>query len=152
MAGYAQSLVISNVTKKFNIKLPFLNYKLKDLRINSYKMKYIVLFLFLISCKSGGDNELMKTKLFIHNKNAALKYQYAEIDAETNSQIKYMKYKGDSDYQNLIDLELKSFRLSWNKPYDIQKDSALTYEKYEEYCKAHGYDKETYINYIDAIK
>lgn len=117
-------------------------------------MKFIVIALlaFFISCRSGGESQLMKTNLFIHNQKTALKYKFAAIDAETNYQIKYLRYKGQPEYTKLINLEMESFRLSWNRPYDIQKDSSLTYEKYKQFCKAHGYDEETYINYIDEKK
>lgn len=114
-------------------------------------MKYIIGFILIIfgSCNSNNNNLLMKTKLFIHNENAALKYKREANKTEGNYRI---KYKGQPDYAKLIDLEMESFRLGWNNPYDIQKDSTLTYEKYKKYCKAHGYDEDTYIDYIDEKK
>lgn len=109
----------------------------------------IILIVGLVACKSKGiskdDKELIKLKLEFLRMDAATDYKVAAIKKETEFKIKYIDY---SNRDSLVKLSVKAWSYDWNKPYDITKDSTITYEKYLDWCKANNFDPVTKIDFL----
>lgn len=121
----------------------------------------ILTLLFLIFLSACGDKKdqygltefernLIEMKLKHRNQDNAVEFEFAVMDKQTDLIITDMRIGRDTMItQKLRKLELEKFISDYNDPYDIAKDTALTYEKYADYCKAHNYDVKTYVNYIN---
>lgn len=112
-------------------------------------LSFILLSILLYSCDSNNlsesDRLSLETDIFIHRTKASLKYNIAAIKARESLEIKYYNWeKKDS----AIALSMDIFNSSWNKPYDIKKDSTLTVDQYLKYCKANNYDPITYADVL----
>lgn len=114
-------------------------------------MKFILLALlvFALSCSglSKNEKESLDAKIMVHNISAALQYKLAAIDEDTRLQIRYIDYDKAAK-EKITRLSMQQFNRNYNEPYDIKKDSTLDLDKYLKYCKAHGYDPVTYIDFM----
>lgn len=87
----------------------------------------------------------MNFAINLHNQSAALAYKLACIKEDGNLSVKYY---GHPKRDTLVKLSMDIFRSDYFADYDIKKDTALTLDKYKEYCKAHGYSPKEYIEFI----
>ncbi len=82
--------------------------------------------------------------------NADLQYKLDSIDAATAYEASLLKLQLTKAKQDSFVInQMAPFKYDWNKPYDIKKDREITLQKYLDYCKANGYDPETYYKTIE---
>lgn len=108
----------------------------------------LLLSIFVLSScgMSKDDKDTLEANILIHNTKASYQFISARNDEELRLN---MKYFGKKEKQTMINLDLAAWESEWFRFYDIKKDTALTMEKYLEYCKANGFDPKTKIKFLD---
>lgn len=117
-------------------------------------MKYLVLILCLSSlwaCSgelSQKEREELAHYINLHNSEAKTQMDIALIKEETEYKIRHMDQSKEEWFSQKLRSHLNLFAMNYNQPYDIRKDTALTVEKYLQYCKAHNYAPKEYIQFL----
>lgn len=105
----------------------------------------ILLSVVLIGCGiSATDKENIEASIAIHNSRVGQEYVKDSLDADTKFQIENIRIKDDPQFQLLLIRNGLSFKNNWNRPYTIEKDYELTYEKYLEFCDKNNKDEKTF--------
>jgi hypothetical protein len=114
----------------------------------------LIASLTLIACGGLSEKEKkgLEFRLSLRNINATTNYQVARINERARLEIKYIGYS-KADTAKAIPLELQIFDRQWNSPYDIKRDTAITLDKYLDYCEKHNKNPKYFIDelneYID---
>lgn len=106
----------------------------------------------LLSCKSSGPTpeQIDRYKFYIDLHNITTKSRFAQDSIEEDYRLRrqYIDLKDSPQLKNYLKTHGEVFADQWNNPYDVRKDRFLTVEKYLDYCKAHGYDPDKWIEFL----
>lgn len=103
----------------------------------------VILLIILTSCHglTRSDREYIRIRIESHNVAAQVKYIY-DLHNETVT----LSPEDDS----LKAAELSAWKARWNDPYLINRDTALTVDKFMEFCEARKLDPKKYVDQIEV--
>lgn len=107
----------------------------------------ILLSVVIVFCSCGAskeDRQNIDAAILIHNTRVHGKFVEDSLQEDSRFQIENMRIKNDPQFSLLLKRNGMSFKNDWNNPYSIEKDYALTYDKYVEYCDKNGKNVKTF--------
>lgn len=108
-----------------------------------------LLLVFACACHglSRSDREYIRISIETHNIMAQVKY-ISDLHNETEMLI--YKYGHTPEDDSMKSAELATWKARWNNPYWINRDTALTVDKFMEFCEARKLDPKHYVDQIEV--
>lgn len=108
----------------------------------------VILLMILTSCHglTRSDREYIRIRIESHNIAAQVRYIY-DLHNETVTLI--YKYGHAPEDDSMKAAELQAWKARWNDPYWINRDTALTVDRFLDYCNIYRLNPRKYIDDID---
>lgn len=110
-------------------------------------MKFAALLLMILASCHGltrSDREYIRLRIETHN--ALAKARYAEALHNESEMLIYIYGKGGRAARQM---DLARWEARWNIPYGVTDDTALTIDRFLDYCNIHRLNPRKYIDDID---
>lgn len=148
-AGNLKHPLVRSKKNYTNVSNSFINKEMitaKPLLLNLFTMRFVGFLLFFASCQglSRSDSEYITLRIQTHN--ALARERYAEaLHNETDMLIYIYGKEGKAARQ----MDLARWKDRWNVPYQAGDDTALTVDRFLDYCNTHRLNPRKYIDDID---